>query len=110
MRTKQRRQQTVQRRQQMIVVAQWGNLNRWTYLHQVALLLSLAERTNHGREPLLSISTSCVTLQHFVKHRTIQYDLISPPIPYVGYICTAYKLNKLSSTEYFMFYIYSPKG
>ena len=44
----------------MIVVAQWGNLNRWTYLHQVAVLFSLAERTNHGRvwpEPLLSIST-----------------------------------------------------
>jgi hypothetical protein len=41
----------------MIVVAQWGNLNRWTYLHQVAVLFSL---TNHGRvwpEPLLSIST-----------------------------------------------------
>ena len=50
----------LQRRQQMIVVAQWGNLNRWTYLHQVAVLFSLAERTNHGQvwpEPLLSIST-----------------------------------------------------
>jgi hypothetical protein len=69
-----KRQQSEQRQQQMIVVAQWGNLNRWTYLHQVAKLFRLTERTNHGRvwlEPLLSIST-CLqtnTIDHFMKNQ-----------------------------------------
>ena len=72
----------LQRRQQMIVVAQWGNLNRWTYLHQVAVLFSLAERTNHGRvwpEPLLSISP-CLIANPFViiHHQTSSTTIVSP--------------------------------
>jgi hypothetical protein len=64
----------------MIAVTQWGNLNGWTYLHKVAVLFSLAEKTNHGwvwPEPLLSISTCLYViveirrkfseLQHFLR-------------------------------------------
>ena len=44
---KQRRQQANQRRQKMLVVVQWANLNRWPNGHQVAVLFSLADKTNH---------------------------------------------------------------
>ena len=56
---KQRRQETNQRQQKIIVVVKWANLNRWPNVHQVAVLFSLADNTNHGPvwpEPLLSNS------------------------------------------------------
>jgi hypothetical protein len=67
----------------MIVVAQWGNLNRWKYLHQVAVLFSLAERTNYGRvwpEPLLSISTCC-HIENHVKFKNPSWSGSAAPVP-----------------------------
>ena len=54
---KQRQQQTNQRRKKFIVVVKIGNLNKWPYVHQVAVLFSLSDKTNHEPvwpEPVLS--------------------------------------------------------
>jgi hypothetical protein len=47
----------------MIVVVKWGKLNMWTYLHQDAVLFSLAER-----QTWTGVAGAFVEHQHLFLH------------------------------------------